>query len=212
MTDSSQLERGYRRVLACYPKAFRRESGEEILAVLMATAEEGQRRVGLAESVDLIMGALRMHFGLSRSPRPVRNAVRLMCAGAVLELAALVTVLVTLGSLRSAIVQNFTSDQWHTTMLTQIVPVLVSAPIAAGVWLWLAWANGRGYDWARPAFMALCGLLTIELLLGLGEGTALYAPADLIATTVLWLVALAAIVLIFSTTASPYYQQEPAQQ
>jgi hypothetical protein len=63
MTGPSQLERGYRRVLACYPKAFRRESGEEILAVLMATAGEGQRRVGLAESADLIMGALRMHFG-----------------------------------------------------------------------------------------------------------------------------------------------------
>ena len=42
MTGPSQLERGYRRVLACYPKAFRRESEEEILAVLMATAGEGR--------------------------------------------------------------------------------------------------------------------------------------------------------------------------
>jgi hypothetical protein len=134
-----------------------------------------------------------------------------MCAGAVLELAVLVTVLVTLGSLRSAIVQNFTAEQWHTTVLTQIVPVLASAPVVAGVWLWLAWANGRGYDWARPAFMALFGLLTTGLLLGLGEGTALYAPADLIATTVVWLAGLVAMVLIFSKTASPYYQQEPAQ-
>ena len=38
MTDSSPLERRYRRVLACYPKAFRRESEDEILAVLLATA------------------------------------------------------------------------------------------------------------------------------------------------------------------------------
>jgi hypothetical protein len=212
MTGPSQLERGYRRVLACYPKAFQRESEDEIVAVLLATAHEGQRRVGLAESADLLRGALRMHLGLSRAPRPVRNAVRLMCAGAVLELAVLVTVLVTLGSLRAAIVQNFTAAQWHTTMLTQIVPVLASAPIGAGVWLWLAWANGRGYDWARPAFMALFGLLTIGLLIGVGEGTALYAPADLIATTVLWLAGLAATGLIFSKTASPYYQQEPAQQ
>ena len=79
MTDSPQLERRYRRVLACYPKAFRRESGEEILAVLLATAHEGQRRAGLAEAADLIRGVVRMHFGMSRSPRPVRNAVRLMC-------------------------------------------------------------------------------------------------------------------------------------
>ncbi len=95
MSDSSPLERGYRRVLACYPKAFRRESEDEILAVLLATAHEGQRRVGVAESADLIMGAVRMHLGMSRSPRPVRDAVRHMYAGAVLTLAALVTVLVT---------------------------------------------------------------------------------------------------------------------
>ena len=212
MTGPARLERRYRRVLACYPKGFRRESGEEILAVLLATAAEGQRRVGLAECADLLGGALRMHLGMSRSPRPVRNAVRLMCAGAVLTLAVLVTVLVTLGSLRPDFIQNFTAAQWHTVMFTQIVPVLASAPIGAGVWLWLAWANGRGYDWARPAFMALFGLLTMGLLLGLGEGTLLYAPADLIAATALWLVGLAAIVLIFSKTASPYYQQEPAQQ
>jgi hypothetical protein len=212
MSDSSPLERGYRRLLACYPKAFRRESEDEILAVLLATATEGQRRVGLAESADLIMGAVRMHLGMSRSPRSVLNAVRLMCAGAALELAVMVTVLVTLGSVRSAIVQDFTATQWHSTMLTQVVPVLASAPIGAGVWLWLAWANGRGYDWARPAFMALFGLVTIELLIGLGGGTASYAPADLIATTVLWLAGLAAMVLIFSKTASPYYQHEPAEQ
>ena len=73
MNDSSPLERGYRRVLACYPKAFRRESEDEILAVLLATAHEGQRRVGVAESADLIMGAVRMHLGMSRSPRRPRS-------------------------------------------------------------------------------------------------------------------------------------------
>ena len=34
MTGSSQLERGYRRVLACYPKAFRRTNEDEMLAVV----------------------------------------------------------------------------------------------------------------------------------------------------------------------------------
>ena len=212
MTDSSRLERRYRRVLACYPKAFRRESGEEILAVLMATAGEGQRRVGPAESADLIMGALRMHFGLSRSPRPVRNAVRLMCVGAVLTLADVATVLVTLGGVRSAIGHDLSGRQWPTVMLTQVDFWLASAPIGAGVWLWLAWANGRGYHWARPAFTALFVLLTIVPFFGLGEDRLPYTWRDVIATTVLWLVGLAAMALIFSQTASLYYQQEPAQQ
>ena len=199
-------------MLACYPKAFRCTNGDEILAVLMATAAEGQRRAGLAESADLIRGALRMHLGMSRSPRPVLNAVRLMCLGAVLELAVLVTVVVTLGSVRSAVVQGISTAQWHTVMFTQIVPMEAGAPIVAGVWLGLACANGRGYDWARPAFMALTGLLLAVLLISLGEGAALSAPADLIAMTVPWLAGLAAMVLIFSTAAEPYYQQEPAQQ
>jgi hypothetical protein len=138
MTGSPQLERRYRRVLACYPKAFRRESGDEILAVLLATAAEGQQRAGLAESADLLMGAVRMHLGLSRSPRPVRNAVRLMCAGAVLTLADVVTVLVTLGGVRWAALHDLAARQWPTVIFTQVGFWLASAPIGAGVWLWLA--------------------------------------------------------------------------
>jgi hypothetical protein len=212
MTGSPQLERRYRRVLACYPKAFRRESGDEILAVLLATAAEGQPRAGLAESADLLMGAVRMHLGLSRSPRPVRNAVRLMCAGAVLTLADVVTVLVTLGGVRSAALHDLAARQWPTVMLTQVGFWLASAPIGAGVWLWLAWANGRGYHWARPAFVAFFCVLTTAVFFGLGEDALPYTLADLIATTVLWLVGVAAALLIFSETASPYYQQEPAWQ
>jgi hypothetical protein len=41
MTDSSGLERRYRRLLALYPRAFRTEREEEMLAVLMAGAAEG---------------------------------------------------------------------------------------------------------------------------------------------------------------------------
>jgi hypothetical protein len=215
MTNSSQLERRYRRVLACYPKAFRRESEGEILAVLLATAHEGQRRVRVAEAADLIRSALRMHLDMSRAPRPVRDAARLMCAGAVLTLADLVTVLVTLGSVRFGFVHDPTAAQGPTVMLIQVGPWLASAPIGAGVWLWLAWANGRGYAWARPVFAAFFGLLTTGLLTGLVEGAfsedALpYTRPDLIATTVLWLVGLVAMDLIFSEKASPYYQRRAA--
>ncbi len=140
-----------------------------------------------------------------------------MCLGAVLTLAVLVTVLVTLGGVRSAFVHDPAAGQWPTVMLTQVVPVLASAPVGAGLWLWLAWANGRGYHWARPAFVALFGVLTTGLLFVLAEGGdgAAALPVvlpDVIATTVLWLVALAAMLLIFSQTASPYYQQEPARE
>ena len=151
-----------------------------------------------------------MHLGMSRAPRPVRNAARLMCADAVLTLADAVTVLVTLGGVRSAAVHALSGGQWPAVMLTQVDFWLASAPISAAVWLWLAWANGQGYGWARSAFTALFVLLTIALRIGLGEDRLPYTSADVIATTVLWLVGLAAMLLIFSETA--YYQQEPAQQ
>ena len=46
MTDQEHLERAYRRLLAWYPRAFRRENEQEILAVLLADAPPGQRRPG----------------------------------------------------------------------------------------------------------------------------------------------------------------------
>ena len=185
--------------------------------MLLAMAAEGQRRVRLAEAADLIRGALRMHLDMSRAPRPVRDAVWHMYAGAVLTLADAATVLVTLGSVRSGAVHDvdFTGGRWHTVMLTLIVPALASAPIVAGVWLWLAWANGRGHNWARFAFTALFGLVTTGVLIGfglssIGKDALQYTWADLLATGALWLVALAAMVLIFSETASPYYQHGAA--
>jgi hypothetical protein len=51
--DTRDLERGYRRLVAFYPRSFRRENGDEIIAVLLATATSGQHRPGsdLAEGV-----------------------------------------------------------------------------------------------------------------------------------------------------------------
>jgi len=155
-----------------------------------------------------------LHLGISRPPRAVLDAVRLMCAGAVLNLAVVATVLVTLGGIRSAAVYDTEVTQWPTVMLTQAGTWLASAPIGAGVWLWLAWANGRGSPWARPAFVAFFGLLTIAVFFGLGQGggpdAVQYTWPDLIAALALWLIAAAAALLIFSQTASPYYQRRAA--
>ena len=55
------LARRYRWLLALYPLAHRRLHGEEMLGVLLASAEDG-RRLGLADAADLIGGALRIRF------------------------------------------------------------------------------------------------------------------------------------------------------
>jgi hypothetical protein len=80
MTDSPGLERGYRRLLACYPRAFRREHAEEVLAVLMASAPEGQKRPRPAESADVFWSALKMRLrgpGPASESRPWADALAL---------------------------------------------------------------------------------------------------------------------------------------
>jgi hypothetical protein len=68
MTKSSRLERRYRSLLVLYPKEFRREHEQEMLAVLMAAAREGQERPRLAESADLIRSALFMRVRQTKVP------------------------------------------------------------------------------------------------------------------------------------------------
>jgi hypothetical protein len=67
MNSSAALERGYRRLLAAYPRPFRAEREDEILAVLMAGAEQGQRRPRLTEAVDLIKNAVVLRLFPGRS-------------------------------------------------------------------------------------------------------------------------------------------------
>jgi hypothetical protein len=62
MNDDSGLERHYRRLLACYPAAFRREHETEMLSVLMAGAERGQRWPRLKEAADLLRSAIYMRL------------------------------------------------------------------------------------------------------------------------------------------------------
>jgi hypothetical protein len=215
MTYSPELERGYRRLLALYPRAFRRENADEIIGVLLATAAEDQRRVGLAESADLVRGALRMRLRpAGRPPQAVRGAIRLMCAGAAASVAMAVAMVATTGSVKSAVLAldpAFTAAQWH-GVLVELAVREWTTPLVVALWLWLAWANGRGRNWARLAFGAwfiVCGLLTLSAL---AQGVALVAPVIFTVGIVEWFIAAVATVLLFSKRSSLYYQPETAVQ
>jgi hypothetical protein len=202
MTDAADLERRYRRLLAWYPRAFRREHEEEILGVLMAGAREGQRQPELMECLDLMRSALwmRLRPSVPRSDRSVIKAVKLMYLGAVVELAAAITIWATIGDVKASVVRRnpgLTAGTWHAVVAGQLEPKAVAAGLAVGFWLWMAWATGRGQRWARIAFALFFGLNTFSLLDGLTRGSAVYARADLAIGMVLWLVELAAVALLF---------------
>jgi hypothetical protein len=204
------LERRYRRLLAVYPRRYRRRHEEEILSVLLAGASARQRRPGVAEAASLMRSgvAMRLRPGVPRSAHTMRGALRLMYLGALLELGVLAVVTATASRLHSAILahdHNYTAAQWHAEFHQHIVPLEIGAPIAACVWVWLAWANGRGHGWARVVFLVLVGVTTASLLSGLAAGALTYAPDDAVLGIVLWIVAVAAAALIFSEQSQPYY-------
>jgi hypothetical protein len=173
MTDQAKLERGYRRLLAWYPRAFRREYGPEILAVLMACARDGQRRPGLAESADMIRSGLRMRLrpSVPRPARTVRAAVRWMYAGA-----AVSTVLLINGLYETIVLASIDDNKIHHIRLPELAgaiqvppisPVAVTTGIAGDLvviaaWLWMARMAGQRRNWARSAAAALFGLATLE--------------------------------------------------
>jgi len=203
MTDTANLERSYRRWLRWYPTWFRREHEAEILGVLMAGAREGQRRPEPMECLDLVSSALRMRLGsrVPRSERSVCTAIKLMYLGAVVELATAITIVATLGDVRSSVIQRhagYTEVQWHAEMVGTLEPLVVAARIAVVLWLWMAWANGRGHRWARVVFALFFGLNLYGLFNGLAKGSAVYARTDLAMAIVLCLVQLAAVTLVFS--------------
>jgi len=211
MNDSTGLERRYRRLLAWYPKAFRRENEEEILAVLLAVAQDGQRRPGWSASMDLLGSALRARmWPAGTPPRRVRSAIRLMFAAAAAQLAVLIITIATAGSVHAAVAHAVpgVALAQHAVNVDLVIDY-VSDPVCIAVWLMMAWRLGRARERSRIALTVNLLGMSLGILIAIGEGAAVYAPADLIASIVTWLVVLAANVLVFSGTSNHYYRPNP---
>jgi hypothetical protein len=151
------LEDRYRRLLAFYPREHRLMYGEEMIAVLMAGAEPGQRRPSLAECADLAMAAVavRLRRALGAAPDPAwrRAAYTALLAGAFALLAISV----------------------HRVILDLVVYARYQVEFPADS---LAPALG---DWLRPA---LWGLVIAAALIRLRRTTALLAVAALAAEVI----------------------------
>ena len=212
MGDPEKLERAYRRLVACYPRSFRRENEEEIVAVLLATAPDEQRRPGIAESADLIRGAVKMRMGLSRTPHTVLNAVRLMYLGAVVELGLLITLLLTENSIRAAVLHRYPQlTAAELDGLSTIFTIDTIGCIAAVLlWLWVAWATGRASQLARVVAITCFALSTVGIIIDLTNEDMLYAPAAVIGAGVLWLIGLAAMVNLLRKQSRAYYERQAA--
>ena len=204
MTDQEHLERAYRRLLACYPREFRHENEQEILAVLMAGAPHGQRRPGLAEAADLIRSGLwlRLRPSVPRSARTVRAAVKLMYAGAAVSTVNLVILLSLTVDIRG-------SASW---LSTPFIPVSIAwslAPLA--LWLWMARETGRGRNWARIVSTVLFGAATLDLTEVFGPPGIRLSLVPVIAGSPIvpvlyWLVGLAVVWLLWRPSSRAFFR------
>ena len=203
MTDQEHLERAYRRLLAWYPREFRHENEQEILAVLIAGAPHGQRRPGLAEAADLIRSGLwlRLWPSVPRSARTVRAAVKLMYAGAAVSTVNLVILLALIGDTRFGLLLN-----------TPFITVSIAwslAPLA--LWLWMARENGRGRNWARIVSTVLFGAATLDLTEVFGPPGIRLSLVPVVAGSPIvpvlyWLAGLAAVWLLWRPASSAFFR------
>lgn len=142
----------------------------------------------------------------TQPPRSVLNAVRLMYAGAGLSAVVVIVTLATIGGLRAAIhakYPHYSPSQIHTAEVGFVAIDVLSGLIAIGLWLWMAWANRRGRNWARYVSAVFFAINTLNLL---GSFIQVHNVGTVIVAGAVWLVGAGAITLIFNRESTPYYQ------
>jgi hypothetical protein len=148
--------------------------------------------------------------GRPEAPNSVRNAVRLMYAGAALSAIVVIVTLVSIGSLKANILAHYphyTATQRHTAEVAAVVTSIIGGLIAIGLWLWMAWANGRGRNWARIVAAVFFGINTLDLLASFAR---VHAVGSLIVSVLVWLVGLGAIVFLFNKESAAYFKPRSA--
>ena len=139
------------------------------------------------------------------APTSVQTAVKLMYAGAALSLIELVVSLVTISSLKSAILKKFphyTTAQVHSAEVAIVVGVVIEAVIAIGLWLWMARANAAGRNYARITGTVLFVVYTLFLLLDLRRPS---VGIGLIFAALVWLAGLGAVIMLWRRESSEYF-------
>lgn len=143
------------------------------------------------------------------APPPIALAVNLMRAGAGLSVVNVIVGLLTRNSMRDNLEDSLrrsgdlTDSNLDTAYNVTLTSLLIIGVIAFGLWLWMAYANGRGRRWARVVATALGGISTLGFVLSLSQGGATGLSLTLSALTAA--LAVAIVALLWRKESTAYY-------
>jgi len=150
----------------------------------------------------------------SSVPPPVATAVKVMYAGAVASLIGIGIDMTTLGSLRSRLTTS--NPSWTPAQVTngvhlEIGVFIASGLIGAALWIWMAQSCRAGKGWARIVSTVLFAIETIAALVSLGAsaGGLTGGGATRIYGILVWLIGLAALILLWRRASSDYFKSVP---
>jgi hypothetical protein len=144
----------------------------------------------------------------TRPPAPpsVRNAVKVMYAGAATSIVGIVIDIVTVGATKSAIEKrspNLTASQINSTQHTLIAAFIVGGVIAAALWVFVARSCLSGKNWARITGTVFFAIATVDTIGGLAAPV---AAVPRIWGAVVWLVGLAAVVFLWRRDSTAFFK------
>ena len=148
-------------------------------------------------------------------PTSVSNAVKLMYAGAGLSVVSMILTPMSTDGIRSQIEDAMagqqgalTPDQIDGFVTFAVIISLVFGLIGVGLWLLMAWANGKGKNWARIVATVLFALSAVSFLTSLPQiGT---APLLVAVSGVTTVVGALAIFFLWRKESSAWFQAQSA--
>jgi hypothetical protein len=144
---------------------------------------------------------------IQRSPVPstVANAVKVMYVGAATSIIGIVIEILTISATKSAIERRspkLTVSQVNASQHALIAGFIIGGVIAAAAWILVARNCQGGKNWGRITGTVLFAISTIDTIVGV---TAPLATAAKIWGAVVWLVGLAAVVLLWQRPSTAFF-------
>jgi hypothetical protein len=139
-------------------------------------------------------------------------AVWLMYTGAVVSAISFIINMTGIGSLRSTIKADnptFSASDVNLSVHISIVAIVIFGLLGIGMWIWMAFMNKAGKNWARITGTVFCGIATVIVVFGFVRAG---VAGPRILTVIIWLIGVTAVILLWLRESSAFFKPTSQQQ